>query len=285
MPRPPRVKSAAARKAYGAGILTVFFFGGVLLAAAAGSLPSVIILLILTATTTIASVLAASDGNASGWTETVTEPTGTRSHDPANWYVQHAAAYYHRRYVMPCTDIDSEDKHIWDRAAAAANRIRESEVVRQQLIDSAQLAIALPERLWEIAVGLARLSEVRQRQRESLRHAEPDDPQISVKVTHQGRKLTLAAKHIGKRVAKLEEVASLLQKADTAKRREAALGRLDEVDDLLIDLLASTTDAPGDLDLTECLRLEVQAVIEQANDAARSLAFPDKDVEDDEPDA
>jgi hypothetical protein len=246
----------------------------------------VVILLILTAMMTIASVRAVFNANASGWTGIVSEPTGAAwTSDAANWYVRHAAAHYHRRYVVPRMDMDSEGKLVWDRAIAAANGIRESEVVRQQLVDSAQVAIALPERLWEVAVGLARLSEVRERQRESLHHAEPGDPRISVKVTQQSRKLTLAAKHIGRRVEKLEDVASLLQKADAVKRREAALGRLDEVDDLLIDLLASTADMPGDLDLTERLRLEVQAVIEQANDAARSLAFPDKDGEDDELDA
>jgi hypothetical protein len=288
LPRPPRVASAAARKVCGAGTCTVLFLGGALLAAVAGSLPFVVILLILTAVMTLVSVRALFDANATGWTGIIAEPTRAEgTHDPGNWYVQHAAAYYHRRYVVPRTDMDSEDKPTWDRAIAAAAGIRDSVVVRQGLVDSALVAVTLPERLWEIAVGLARLSEVRERQRKSLRYAEPNDPQISVKVTRQGRKLMLAAKHIDKRVAKLEEVASLLRKADAVKRKEAALGRLAEVDDLLIDLLASTADVPGDLDLNERLRLDVQAVIDQANDAARSLAFPYEDGDEDyeEPDA
>ena len=124
--------------------------------------------------------------------------------------------------------------------------------------------------------GLARLTEARARQRESLRHAEQDDPYISGKVTSQDHKLTLAAERIAARVGKLEEFADLLGKADAGKHREATLERLGKVDDLLLDLLATTEAGPDELDQTERLRLEVQAVIEQANEAARNLALPDE---------
>jgi hypothetical protein len=279
-PHPPRIMSGAARKARGSAIWTVLFLGAALSAAAAGSLPFAVVFLLLTAVTTIACVWGVFDARSSGWTRLLTESAGrtaeaARARDPGNWYLRHAAAYYHRRYVMPHTDFDEESKRVWTRAIVAANEIRGSEVVTQQVIDSTQVALALPQRLWEIAEGLARLSEVRKRQQESLRQAEPNDPHIAVKVTRQSHRLTLAAEHIDRRVGKLEEVARLLAKADALKRREAALGRLDEVDDLLLELLANTQDVAGDLDLTERLRLEAQAVIEQANEAAQSLALSD----------
>jgi hypothetical protein len=131
--------------------------------------------------------------------------------------------------------------------------------------------------LWEIAEGLARLTEARARQQESLRQAEQDDPYISVKVTSQDRKLALAADQIGERVRKLEDFAGLLDKADAGRHREATLERLGKVDELLIDLLASTEGTADELDQAERLRLEVQAVIEQANEAARYLVLPDED--------
>ena len=207
----------------------------------------------------------------------VTDPERlVRPHNSDSWYVRHATAYYHRRYVMPRTDMDRDAGEVWSRAITAVNTIGTSEVVRLRLVDSVQVAAAMPQRLWEIAEGLARLTEARVRQRESLRQAEEDDPYISVKVTSQDRKLTLAAERLRERVRKLEEFADLLAAADACLQREATLERLGKVDDLLLDLLASTEGTSDELDQTERLRLEVQAVIEQANEAARNLALPDE---------
>ena len=172
--------------------------------------------------------------------------------------------------------MDRDAGEVWSRAITAVNTIGTSEVVRLRLVDSVQVAAAMPQRLWEIAEGLARLTEARVRQRESLRQAEEDDPYISVKVTSQDRKLTLAAERLRERVRKLEEFADLLAAADAGQQREATLERLGKVDDLLLDLLASTEGTSDELDQTERLRLEVQAVIEQANEAARNLALPDE---------
>jgi hypothetical protein len=281
--RPPRVMSRSARRARNSAICTVIVLAGALMAAASGSLPFVIVFLFVTAVTTITFARAAFDASQAGWTAVVTEPEGTgKADDAENWYVRHAPAYYHRRYVVPRTDIDNQDVPVWVRAIAAANGIRESELVRQRLIDSARVALAVPELLWEIAEGLARLCEVRQRQGESLSGADPRDPRIAVKVRRQGRELTIAARHIEQRVRRLEEFAGLLNRADTLMRTEAALGRLDEVDDMLLELRARAEDKPSEADPTGFLRLEVQAVIEQANEAARNLALPDENEDDDD---
>lgn len=277
-PRPPRVMSDAAKSVRNSVLLTLVFVGGTLLAVSVGSVVSAVVLLILTAAAAIIGIRAVFDAFATGWTNVVTDPERlVRPHDPESWYVRHVTAYYRRRYVVPRTDLDRDAREVWSRAIAAANTIRTSEVVKLRLVDSVQVAAAMPQRLWEIAEGLARLSEARARQQESLRQAEQDDPYISVKVTSQDRKLTLAADRIGERVRKLEEFAGLLERADAGKHREATLERLGKVDDLLIDLLASTEGTADELDQAERLRLEVQAVIEQANEAARNLALSDED--------
>jgi hypothetical protein len=277
-PRPPRVMSAAAKSVRNSVILTLVFVGGTLLAVSVGSVVSAVVLLILMAASAIVGIRALFDAFATSWTIVVTDPEQlVRPHDSDSWYVRHATAYYHRRYVVPRTDMDKDAREVWSRAIAAAHTIGASEVVKLRLVDSVQVAAAMPQRLWEIAEGLARLTEARARQQESLRQAEQDDPYISVKVTSQERKLTLAADRIGERVRKLEDFAGLLDKADAGKHREATLERLGKVDDLLVDLLASTEGTAVELDQTERLRLEVQAVIEQANEAARNLVLPDED--------
>ena len=277
-PHPPRVMSDTARKVLNSAIFTVIMLGAARIAATAGSVPFVVVFLILTVIPTVACARAVVDASDTGWTMLVTEPAATmRFSDPGNWYARHAAAYYHRRYVLPRTDIAEADRPVWARAIVAASAIGGSEVVRQQRIDSAQVAVALPQRLWQIAEPLARLSEVRERLQ-----AERDDADFAARVTRLDRELASVALRIEKRVAKLEAVAADLEEADSVLRREAKKERLKEIGDLLLELRARTEDTPDDLDVTDHMRLEVQAVIEQANEAARSLALPDQDEDEDE---
>jgi len=67
------------------------------------------------------------------------------------WRHQNTAVIYHRRYVVPRVDFDMAHARQWNRAIVAANRIYASEVVGQNLIDSAQITAVMPYRLWEIA--------------------------------------------------------------------------------------------------------------------------------------
>ncbi|MGH3189830.1 MAG: hypothetical protein ACRDPY_33515 [Streptosporangiaceae bacterium] len=277
-PQPPRVMSDTARKVLNSAIFMVIMLGGALLAATAGSVPFVVVFLTLTVIPTVACARAVVDASDTGWTMLVTEPSTTaRISDPGNWYARHAAAYYHRHYVVPRTDIAEADKPVWARAIAAANQIGESEVVRQRRIDSAQVAVALPQRLWQIAEPLARLSDVRERLQ-----AERDDADFAARVTRLDQELARVARRIDKRVRRLEAVACDLGQADAVLCREAKEERLKEIGDLLLELRARTEDAPDDLDVAERMRLDAQAVIEQADEAARSLALPDQDEDKDE---
>ena len=65
------------------------------------------------------------------------------------WNIRYAAVSWHRRYVVPQTDLDGEACPTWARAVAAANETRESYVVQRHIVDSVQVAMVLPDRLWE----------------------------------------------------------------------------------------------------------------------------------------
>lgn len=260
---PPRPTPAAGRNTRTLGAFALAFLIGALLAAVAGSIGFVVILLAATAIATVGSVRSwfAASSASQAWAQ-------------EQWNIRYAAVSWHRRYVVPQTDLDDEARPTWARAVAAANEIRESYVVQRHIVDSVQVAMVLPDRLWEIAEGFASLSQTRSRQREILRQG-GSDGRVAAKASAQDRQMKLEAKRLVGRVRKLEEIAGLLREADAAKRSEAMLERLGEVDELLSDLRARSAGISLELDPTERLRLEVQTVIDQANEAARDLALPD----------
>jgi len=261
---PPRPTPATGRNALTWGAFALAFLVGTLLAAVVGSIGFVIIFLIATAIATAGSIrtwFAASNAS-QAWAR-------------EQWNMRYVGIFCHRRYVVPQTDLDDEARPIWARAVAAANKIRESYVVQRYIVDSVQVAVVLPDRLWEIAEGLASLSQVRGRQREILHQSGSDGQRVAAKASAQDRQMKEEATRLEGRVRKLEEIAGLMREADAAKRSEAVLERLGEVDEMLGDLRARSADTSLDLDPTERLRLDVQAVIGQANEAARDLALPD----------
>jgi hypothetical protein len=263
-PAPPPPTLTATRKALTRGAFALAFLIGTLIAAAVGSIGFVVILLIATAIATVGSVRTSFDAS-----------SASRAWAWEQWNIRHAAVHWHRRYVVPRTDLDDEAQPIWARAVAAANEISESYVVQQDVVDSVQVAKALPQRLWEIVEGFASLSQARERQREILRLGGSDGRLVAAKVSAQDRRMKVEARRLEGRVRRLEEIADLLREADAVKRSEAVLGRLGEVDGLLGDLSARSAGTSPDLDPTERLRLEARAVIDQANEAARDLALPD----------
>jgi hypothetical protein len=207
----------------------------------------------------------------------------------------HAPVTQHRRYVLPATDIATGHWQLWKRAVDARNRIVRADVVGTGQIDSVQVAEVLPERLWEIAERLARLSEVRARHEEILGKVPPDDPDVAPAVSRQRRAQEIAAADVARRVRNLEVFADLVERADGATRKESVLRDLHALDDKHAELIAGVGDTAADADLTRRLADDVTAVIEQAreavrqaNDAARSLALPDDeppgDLADDLPD-
>jgi hypothetical protein len=175
----------------------------------------------------------------------------------------------HRRYVRPRTDIDAAFLPLWERAAAAAGRIAAADVVAADRVDSAQVTALVPHRLWEIAERLARLTEARDRQREVLGGALPDDPVLAATVAQQRAAQDIAAADVGWRVERLESIARLLAQADLAVGRETVADALAGLNAIHAELLAGVGETEADADLTDRVRDEAQAVIDQAQASAR----------------
>jgi hypothetical protein len=201
----------------------------------------------------------------------------------------HAPVTQHRRYVLPSTDIDAEHWKLWKRAVDARNRIADADVVNEGRIDSVQVAEVLPQRLWDIAERLARLAEVRARHREILGDVPPDDPDVAPAVNRQRRAQELALADATRRVSGLETFADLVAAADQAARKESIVRELNDLDDTHAELLAGIGDTALDTDLAHRLADDATAVIEQArkaieqaNEAALTLALPGDEPGDEE---
>jgi hypothetical protein len=200
----------------------------------------------------------------------------------------HAPVTQHRRYVLPSTDIDAEHWKLWKRAVDARNRIAGADVVNAGQIDSVQVAEVLPQRLWDIAERLARVAEVRARHKQILGDVPHDDPDVAPAVTRQRRVQELALADAARRVSELENFANLVAAADLATRKETIVRELNDLDDTHADLLARIGDTDLDNDLTHRLTNDATAVIEQArqaieqaNEAALTLALPGDEPDDD----
>lgn len=228
----------------------------------------------------VASAHAAEAASRSGWRQRAV--TGNPDH-PA-WDGLHAVTAYHRRYVVPGTDMDAEARARWTRAAAAAGKLERSEVVRLGLVDSVQVTTVLPYHLWEIAERLARLSALRAEHQAILRGVDADDPDVAALLGPQRRAHELATADIERRVRDLEVFADLVGRADAARRRERAVRRLATLNDSHAELLARVGESAGDDGLTEQMSLDVQSIVDQAdeavrqaNEAGRGLVLPGLD--------
>ena len=199
--------------------------------------------------------------------------------DHPSWDGLHAVTTYHRRYVWPARDLDSESQRVWARAIGAANKIRESEAIK--LIDSVEITTVLPYRLWEIAERLARLSTLRAEHDAILRGVEAEDPEVAALLTPQRRAHQLAIADVEQRLGHLEVFADLMGKADAARRRERAVRQLTALNDSHRDLLARIGEDAAGVEMASRASVDIQAIIDQANDAVRqaneagrSLALP-----------
>lgn len=179
------------------------------------------------------------------------------------------ASIYHRRYVVPSLDFDQEAGKVWERTVSAVEKITHSDVVRLRLIDSVQVAAVLPYHWWEIAERLAHLSGLRANHRDILRGIKADDPDVAAVLEPQRRVHQLAIEDIKQRLRALEVFASSVSEADAARRREEAVRRLAELNDSHRDLVASLGHSGSQMETTKQVAQEVQAVIDQANEAVR----------------
>jgi hypothetical protein len=194
------------------------------------------------------------------------------------------AIVWHGRYVVPAADIDEESWPLWERATAGEERVKSATVVRQDLVDSVQVAALLPQRLWEIAERLTLLSEARERQREILGEGPMDDPAIAATLGWQRRAQDLATADITRRVADLEALADLFAAADAAIGKERVASQLADLNALHADLLARVGETDADAEPAERIAGDVANLIEEAREAVRranaaavTLALPGED--------
>jgi hypothetical protein len=230
----------------------------------------------------VIAVGRAIDGaNAAGWR------TRARTADPSHpsWDGLHAVTAYHRQYVEPGHDMDANARAAWARAVVAANKAGQSDVVRLGLVDSVQVTTVLPHHLWDIAERLARLSALRAQHKDILRGVDPDDPDVATLLGPQRRAHELATADIEQRVAQLEVFAQLTSQADAARRREAAVRQLATLNDSHAELIARIGQGAAPDALAEQMSVDVQALIDQANEAVRqaneagrSLALPEREL-------
>lgn len=200
---------------------------------------------------------------AAGWRQ----PPETAAPDHPQWDGLHAVTAYHRRYVKPGQDMDATARATWKRATDAASKLTASEVVRLGLVDSVQVTTVLPYHLWDVAERLARLSSLRAQHAAILRGVDPDDPDVALLLAPQRRAQELANADVEQRIRALEVFAGLVGQADAARRREQAVRQLATLNDSHAELLAHIGTGPDALG--EQMSLDVQALIDQANEAVR----------------
>jgi hypothetical protein len=192
------------------------------------------------------------------------------------------AREYHRRYIVPSADLDPKAMSLWSRVDRAASRIVNSDVVGQQRIDSVRVSTVLPYHIWDIADKLARLSALRKEHHVILAEVDVGDPDVEVVLGPQCRVKALADADIERQIQQLEEFADRAEEADAAMRREQAMRRLATLNDRHADLLARIGPSGEDAEIAALASHDIQAVIEQANEAIRqanevglSLGLPD----------
>ncbi len=182
-----------------------------------------------------------------------------------------AETAYDRRYVAPGKDMDAQARAMWTRAADAVSALEQSDMVRLGLVDSVRVTTVLPYHLWEIAERLARLSALRAEHQAILRDVDANDPAVAAVLAPQRQAQEITNADVERRVRQLEAFAGLAGQADAARRREQAVRRLATLDDPHWDLLADVGQGAGDDGLAEQLSLDVQAVIDQADEAVRQV--------------
>jgi hypothetical protein len=195
--------------------------------------------------------------------------------DLSEYYAAHAGKIFHRHYVRPRTDLDQEARGTWERAVDAANRIYRSESLRDEAVDAERVAADVPELLWKII-------DVRINIKNIVKGYERQHPAVYAKIQAQERHLARGTSQVESRIGKLEMLARVLSDADAARRGEDMLKQLNEVDEKIDDLVASTDETAGEVDMAEGLKIDVEANIEITNQAIRDLSVQDSDSAPDE---
>lgn len=146
----------------------------------------------------------------------------------AQWQSRCQAIRWHRRYVVPDTDLDADAASTWARVARATNTIRRSRAVREHTVDPVWATTVLPHLHWDIAEKLTRLSSLRRRQRDILAAEDGNrsDPAIAQILDAQRQVQELVTEDVEHHVRLLEDVASQASTLDAQLARQRAIRNL-----------------------------------------------------------
>ena len=197
--------------------------------------------------------------------------------DLTGYYVMYAGRIYHRRYVRPRVDFDLGALTAWHRAVGAANLIYRAESMRDRVVDTERAEAEIPELLWKIAEGLAKLSDVRIYLKEIVPGAEQFHPVVEAKIKAYERYVARCSGQVSRRIGRLQTVAGKLAAANAARRDEELLERLVEVEPRILDLVASTDESIAEIDMAEGLNLDADALTEVTNEAINDLSVRDEE--------
>lgn len=154
------------------------------------------------------------------------------------------AIHYHRRYVVPDTDLDDDAMRVWERAGRAARTISRSDATPASGIDPVWVTAVLPHHQWDIAQKLARLSELRRRQREILSVApggmDGTDADIVRILTAQRAAQDVALADIEHHVRLLENLAGRVAALDARLKRKRAARDLAALNEQHAELVTMT---------------------------------------------
>jgi hypothetical protein len=177
-----------------------------------------------------------------------------------------ARSRYRGRYVTDA-DLDAPARILLRRAQEAVTSARAAQVTRAGLLE-VEPALAAQE--WDVAVSLREQTRLRARRAELAALADLTEPTAELLRQHQDA-ADEAERSTTARVEALENFAATVRVTDSAYRDFRARGRLAELSDAHLDMLARTAaDAYGITELTD--------MTEQAG-AIRS-AFADDEVPD-----
>jgi hypothetical protein len=195
--------------------------------------------------------------------------------DLTGYEVANAGRLFHRRYAQPRIDLDDAALTTWQRAVDAANRVYRSQSLRDRAVDADRVTVEVPEQLWRIAEGLAKISDARFDLRRIAPETDRSHPAVESKVRDQERLLARGIGAVDRRIGRLETLAARLDAADAARQGEAVLRELVQVDPKIRDVLASTDYTTSDSELAASVQLDVESVIAMANQAIRELSISD----------
>ncbi len=268
VPRPPRSRATATMLGWLAAALGILSIAAGIIVSADAFLV-LFVLAAADAALAMAASAAARKGKPSFAGGLIPLPPAS---DLTGYHVMCAGRIYHRRYVRPRVDFDPGALTAWHRAVGAANLIYRAESVRDRVVDTERAEAEVPELLWKIAEGLAKLSDVRIYLKEIVPGAEQFHPAVEAKIKAQERYLARCSGQVSRRIGRLQTVAGKLAAADAARRDEELLKRLVEVEPRILDLVASTDESSTEIDMGEGLKLDADALTEVTNQAINDLS-------------